>query len=96
MTTTPAGTCGGGARPEISCQACVDFILDYLEGVLPPDQKAKFERHLNMCPNCVTYMDNYKTTAQLARAVGAPPEAPAPVPAALVDAILKARKHAHE
>lgn len=91
--TTPSESCGAGERPEISCQACVDFILEYLEDALPGDQRARFERHLKMCPNCVTYLDNYRKTAELTRAVGAPREPAPPVPAALVDAILRARRH---
>lgn len=96
MSKTPPESCGGAGKPGINCQACVDFILDYLEGTLPAGQKDRFEQHLRLCPGCVTYMDNYKKTAELARAVGAQPEAPAPVPAALVEAILKARGHSYE
>lgn len=94
MKTTPTGFDAQG-KPEISCQACVDFILDYIEGVLPAQEKATFERHMNICPNCVTFVENYKKTAAMAQTVGTSPEDAPPVPAKLVEAILKARKHGH-
>lgn len=34
----------------INCKACVDFLMDYLEGTLPDEQREVFEAHLNRCP----------------------------------------------
>jgi len=44
-----------------------DFILDYLEGTLRPEARARFERHLSRCPACVNYIAAYQTTIALGR-----------------------------
>ena len=39
------------------------MMLD--EGALPPDQLARFERHLADCPACPTYIEQLRTTIRL-------------------------------
>ena len=51
----------------ISCQDVVDFCLDYLEGVLPEEEKGHFHRHLNMCGECVTFFETYRRTPEVSR-----------------------------
>lgn len=79
---------------SMNCREFTDFINAYLEGELSDDQKAIFERHLSLCPNCDHYMDSYKATVELTKSL-CDEEAPAPpaeVPEQLIQAILKARK----
>ncbi|MDX2147263.1 MAG: zf-HC2 domain-containing protein [Planctomycetota bacterium] len=77
---------------SVTCQACVEFLLDYLEGVLPQEQQASFDQHMAACPNCVTYVENYRQTAMLLRCNRAAQLEDAPkVPEELVRAILKAK-----
>lgn len=97
MTTNPPACDRGGKGegPRISCQACVDFIIDYLEGTLPAEEQAKFQEHLNLCRGCVTYLENYKQTMNLCKGACECNEKAPPVPEYLVQAILKARKHEH-
>lgn len=98
--TAPAGAASGGRYPcpkaagSVSCQHCVDFLIDYTEGALPDDQKFVFESHLAFCPDCAVYVDNYKKTAAIAaKACGPRPSSlPGPVPDGLVEAIIRARK----
>lgn len=79
---------------HLNCKQCIDFLADYLEGVLPAEQSAEFERHLSKCPPCVTYVENYRKLTQLARAAGrearACPEGR--IPEGLVQAILQAMR----
>ena len=95
---TPAGGRSGGRSPGhgLSCQECVNVLMDYLENVLPADQRAVFEAHLTICPNCVTFMNNYQSISKLAagtgRAISAEP-ATADVPPQILEAILKACPH---
>ncbi|MCX5688821.1 MAG: zf-HC2 domain-containing protein [Planctomycetota bacterium] len=59
----------------ITCEELVSFVLDYVDGLLPPSQRTEFDRHLSVCPSCVAYLDGYRTSLQLAReAFGAQPE----------------------
>jgi len=44
------------ARTELSCREVVDLVNDYLEQALPPQERTRFERHLDECPHCVTYL----------------------------------------
>ncbi len=85
--------CPQAAR-TVTCPECVDFLMDYLDGVLPADQRFKFESHLAFCPDCATYMQNYRSAAALTRKVGeAERRRPGDqVPAGLAEVILEARK----
>jgi anti-sigma factor RsiW len=77
----------------MTCRHCVDFLLDYIDGLLPGDQRAAFDAHLSICPDCTTYLDNYRKAAALTAGLGREDRrAGDQVPAGLVEAILKARK----
>lgn len=78
----------------MTCRELSDFIGDYLDGALPTETSEKFERHLNACSNCVTYLEGYRTTVDLGRRAFEDPDAPVPatVPEELVKAILAARR----
>lgn len=79
----------------ITCRELVEFLVDYLEGSLPPASVAAFEEHLRACPGCADYLFTYRETVHLTRDAfcGADPEAtPNAIPEQLVQAILDARK----
>jgi anti-sigma factor RsiW len=73
----------------MTCHTFLDFLMDYLNGELPPGQHAVFEEHLGECPDCVAYLAMYRETVKLGKAAAAAPEAP--VPEDLIRAILAAR-----
>ncbi len=78
----------------MTCRELADFLMDYLDGDLPPDVRLVFDQHLSVCPNCVAYVKTYRTTIELGqRAFDEDPVDPAAgVPPELVRAILAARK----
>ncbi len=47
---------------ELSCRELVELVTDYLEGALPPAERARFERHLGGCGDCRTYLDQMRRT----------------------------------
>jgi anti-sigma factor RsiW len=77
----------------MTCRELVDFLMSYLDGDLPPDQRKRFEEHLSVCPLCVNYMGTYIETVRLGKAACTPLDQPVPddVPEELVRAILAAR-----
>ena len=51
---------------ELSCQELVEIITDYLEGALSDLDRERFERHLESCEGCRTYLDQMRRTIALA------------------------------
>ena len=49
------------------CQECVDLLVDYLEGDLPPERARALDIHLDLCPSCVSFVKTYKGTVDVAR-----------------------------
>lgn len=81
-----------GSSDHVTCERCVAFLMDYLDATLDADTSARFDAHLARCPNCVTYIENYRAAVRLARAAGtdAAAQHTAPPPE-LVRAILRSR-----
>ena len=80
--------------PYITCRELIEFLHLYLDGELPLQRVAEFERHLSVCDSCVNYIATYKTTIALGMAACQDLDGPvgAEVPADLVAAILSARR----
>ncbi len=76
----------------VSCREVVDFLASYLEGELPPDVHADFQRHLGRCAGCVQYLESYREAIRLGRRAF-DPDGPVPpeVPEELVQAILASK-----
>jgi predicted anti-sigma-YlaC factor YlaD len=58
---------------EIVCRELVELVTPYLENVLPPDERALIDGHLNECDGCRTYLEQMQMTI---RAIGHVPEEP--------------------
>lgn len=68
---------GEGSDPE--CMDIFARLSEYLDGELPPEERARFESHIAGCPPCVEFVESLK------RSIGAShgfhsPAAPAHVP----------------
>mgnify|MGYP001467948879 CR=1 FL=1 len=52
------------AKPltDKTCKQIADLVLGYLTGGLGPRVKRDFEQHLNICPDCVSFLKTYKRT----------------------------------
>ena len=44
----------------MTCRECAEFLSDYLEGDLAIEVRQVFEGHLSLCPNCVTYLEQFR------------------------------------
>jgi anti-sigma factor RsiW len=77
----------------MNCRELTEFLMAYLDGELPEDQRSSFESHLFGCQSCVNYLESYRATIQLGRAACADDGSlPSDVPEALVQAILAATR----
>ena len=79
----------------MTCQEFIDFLMAYLDGELPDDERAVFDAHLDICAACVTYLDTYRKTLELENLlVRESRDSPVPddVPEDLVRAILAASR----
>ena len=79
----------------MTCRDFVDFLMAYLDGELGSRERDLFDRHMEDCPDCVTYLDTYRETIRLERLCRDPESLLSDeVPEALVRAVLAARRSA--
>jgi anti-sigma factor RsiW len=78
----------------VNCRECAEFLADYLAGDLATEVRTTFERHLERCPNCVSYLEQYEATIRAGKAAFGeePVAAEVDFPEELVRAILAARE----
>ena len=79
-------------RGFLTCRDIAGFLADYLADQIPSASKAVFERHLEICADCVRYLRGYEATIALTRqAYDDAAPIPEPVPEDLIHAVLAAR-----
>jgi anti-sigma factor RsiW len=86
----PDGSESHGSNAVNSCKACIDFLIDYLDGTLPAAKKAEFELHLELCPPCHRYLNQYQATIRMGQQAMEEQAAKNPPPEALIKAIMAA------
>lgn len=52
---------------EIVCASGVGLLMDYLEGVLSPQQRAAVDAHVAECPRCLAFITSYRETPRILR-----------------------------
>ena len=65
---------GRGGPDPLMCQEFVELVTDYLEGTLPPAERARMDAHLAGCDGCSGYLEDMR------RLVGTLHEMPEPPP----------------
>jgi anti-sigma factor RsiW len=58
---------------EMVCVSGVENLMDYLEGVVPPDLRLKVEEHVAGCPRCTAFIASYCETPRILREATAAP-----------------------
>lgn len=43
------------------CRELIEVITEYLEGGLTPEDRTRFEEHLEACSACRMYLDQFET-----------------------------------
>jgi len=49
----------------LTCRELVELVTDYLEGTLPPEDRARFEQHIAGCRPCTTYLGQMREMLRL-------------------------------
>ena len=52
-------------RRRLTCQQVVELVTEYLDGVMEPARRARFEQHLTGCHGCTAYLAQFRTTVAL-------------------------------
>jgi anti-sigma factor RsiW len=47
---------------DLTCQELVELVTDYLEGALPPAERARFDAHIAGCVGCRRYLEQMRQT----------------------------------
>ena len=77
----------------ITCRELIEFLDRYIEGELPVQQVAEFDRHLAVCGDCVDYLHGYRETVRLAGEAFRDEDVSfESVPRALIEAILDTQR----
>lgn len=71
-------------RDEVQCREVVAVLTDYLEGVLPVEERVALEQHLLICEGCTNFLAQLRTSIALTGA----PEVDE-VPPQLMDTVLR-------
>ena len=50
---------------ELSCKEVVEVVNDYLEGVMSPPDRERFDAHLSNCDGCTNYLEQMRETIRL-------------------------------
>jgi anti-sigma factor RsiW len=79
------------SQPYITCRQLIDLIADYTDGTLAPEPRRECERHLEICPPCVAYLESYELTLRLGKSALADMGEPTEPPELLIRAIRAAR-----
>jgi anti-sigma factor RsiW len=75
------------------CRELLQFLGDYLDEALPAAQRDVLQLHLDRCPACRAYLRKYRQVIrQSQQSWEAAERACEPVPEALVQAVLAARR----
>jgi len=77
---------------EIVCASGVELLMEYLDGILPPELRAALDEHVAGCPRCTAFVASYLATPRIMREATAA-ALPADLEASL-RAFLRARTNA--
>ena len=47
-------------RRRLTCQQVVELVTEYLDGVMEPRRRARFEAHLAGCDGCTNYLEQFR------------------------------------
>ncbi len=78
----------------MTCRELIEALIDFTGSEQPPAERRYFEEHLDLCPDCRSYLASYRVTVELGRRVVRHPETgdTQDLPEELVRRILAAQR----
>lgn len=73
---------------NLTCQECVTLLYEYVECELEAERQESVRIHIEACPNCGVYIESYRCTKTIARAIPRTPPLPQAF-AARLEAMLR-------
>lgn len=73
----------------MTCEEFIRFLLEYVEGSLTAEERARFDEHLGDCDDCTAYLRTYEVTIRMEKTAARLD--PKDAPEELVQAVLAAR-----
>ena len=61
---------------ELRCKEFVELVTQYVEGVMPEVERARFKAHLAECEGCSAYLEDMRRLVGSLREVAEPPPDP--------------------
>jgi anti-sigma factor RsiW len=49
----------------LTCRELVELVTEYLDGTLSRRDRVRFDRHIDGCPNCTAYLEQFRETIRL-------------------------------
>lgn len=46
----------------LTCKELVELVTEYCDGTLSPEDRARFDEHIGVCPYCGTYLEQMRQT----------------------------------
>ena len=53
------------AKRGLTCIELVELVTEYLEGMMPAGDRARFDEHIGKCEGCRNYLDQMRATIAL-------------------------------
>lgn len=50
-----------------TCKDATSLLLEFMSGELDRETTLGFEKHLEVCPDCVAFLNTYRKTVELTR-----------------------------
>lgn len=51
----------------MDCKRVIDVLADFLDGVMPPEDRDALQEHFEDCPPCLRFLESYQNTTSLCR-----------------------------
>ena len=55
------------AARTLTCRELTEVVTDYLEEVMPPEDRARSDAHLELCEGCATYVEQMRQVIRTVR-----------------------------
>jgi anti-sigma factor RsiW len=81
--------------PIPTCEEVLTFLWAYLDGELEEAKRQAFDYHLSRCQSCTAYLETYKATIELEKAIDTDPLTVDDLPEDLIQAVLAAARSPH-